>query len=214
MRIEIRKLLKASSKRDRALFCTPIVVALLLLGFFVENGGVMASAWRDPLAVMSERSPGGRGAGALYSTKPLSERLGTALASGPTERVLGLPRVRPDLPGILPPDATPLALGPEPAVLPVGVLPSGLTDGPGLQPFPDVFPPAPTVGGPIIVPPGLEPEIPTTPTVPTAPPSPPPPSVVPEPGTWLLNIIGVFAIGGAMRYRRRKQVGSFLPISR
>ena len=29
---------------------------------------------------------------------------------------------------------------------------------------------------------------------------------VPEPGTWLLMILGIGAVGGAMRYRRRKDV--------
>ena len=29
---------------------------------------------------------------------------------------------------------------------------------------------------------------------------------VPEPGVWLLMILGIGAVGGAMRYRRRKDV--------
>ena len=210
MRIAFRNWLKKWSKRDRLLFCTPIALSLLLLGLFVENGGVMASAWRDPLTVLSERSPGARGAGALYSTKPKSEHVRTALAGVPTERVLGLPRVRPELPGILPPEATPLALGPDAIPMAAGLLPSSLTDGPGVQPFPDFFPPSPSLGGPIIVTPGLEPEVPVTPNPPPTPPGPPPPSPVPEPTTWLLNILGVFAIGGVMRYRRWKQAETLL----
>ena len=37
------------------------------------------------------------------------------------------------------------------------------------------------------------------------------PGAIPEPETWLLNILGLFAIAGTMRYRRRKLRQAALP---
>jgi hypothetical protein len=39
------------------------------------------------------------------------------------------------------------------------------------------------------------------------------PGAVPEPETWLMNILGLFAVAGAMRYRRRKAGQSALPVN-
>jgi hypothetical protein len=184
MRIAFRNVMTAQTTRDRVLFCAPIAVALILLFLFVENRGVLASSWRDPMAMLNDRSPGERDAGALYNIK--HERL-QALAKRPEERVLGAARQRPELPGVLPAEAGPLDLVMADDPVPVGteVMDANL---PGIQIPPDV-PLASTSRGCCIG---------TFATL----------AGVPEPTTWLMNIIGLFAIGAALRRRNRKVLGA------
>lgn len=179
MRLALRNLFTGLTQRDRALFYAPIVVALVLLLLFAQNREVFASSWRHPLAMLADRSPGARDPGALYSIKP--QRL-KPVATAPQERVLGITRQRPEiiLPDLLPAE--------EPLNL---AMQNPLTiDTPGLGPLTEPFT---TPKGP--------PEIARTtpPTVRLATVSP-----VPEPTTWLLNILGLAAVGGAMRYRNRR----------
>lgn len=178
MRRALRNLFTGQTQRDRVLFYAPIVVAVVLLALFAQNREVFASSWRHPLAMLADRSPGARDPGALYSIKP--QRLKPAMTE-PRERVLGITRERPE---IVLPDMLPAA---EPLDLAMGPL---TVDTPGLGPLTE----------PITAPKG-PPEFTrgTPPTVQLAMLSP-----VPEPATWLFNILGLFAVGGALRYRNRK----------
>lgn len=187
MRMPFRSMLTTQSGRDRVLFCAPIVAALVLLALFVENGSLMASAWRSPLSVLSDRSPGLREAGALYSIKP--ERFKPVM-NVPQERVLGIARERPETLAVLLPEEAPpmnLMMDEEPVI-----------EGPSLVDF-DV----PRVNDTPEFRPTTSPGCCVRNRTFTA---------VPEPGTWLLNIVGLFAVGGAMRYRKRKIGGSLLPL--
>lgn len=193
MRIAFRKSSVSKKQMDRVLFAAPILVALILLFLFTQNQAVLASAWRNPMEVLSARSPGGRGAGALYNIKP--ERLASttrrtpALAVPPAERVLAVTRERvpPPFAGLLPTDAPPLDLMSPGAVFPAGFEPMDL-GAPPLASFASL-PEGP--GGPgCCIPPVTE--------------DAPPPSPVPEPTTWLMNIVGLFLVGGTLRYRNRQ----------
>jgi hypothetical protein len=213
----------------------PIGLVLLLIFLFANNVEVLASVWRDPLSVLAARSPGQRDAGALYNTK--HKRLGQSHAGPagvvPHERVLAATRMRPD--PVLPAELTvPLAdfFGDQPfatfgpAALPLtgsfgGSGPSGTAPKGTMPPFsvgsfaspmpsseslveddfPDDFPP---VGNPLIVSP------PDTNPPDDNPPGGNPPDLtasVPEPSTWLMNIVGLFAIAGVMRREKRRQRG-------
>lgn len=227
MRIAFRKSLKSQSLRNRVLFFAPILGALALLLLFTQNRAVLAAGLRSPLAMLSARSPGGRGAGALYNIKP--GRMAKAAAvkpalPGPHERVLAATHTRPVLPvaDALSPDISPtdLIMGPPavdspgftnfgvPSVTQPGGFvpasfssPSGCCAG-GVAPTPDPSPtptpdptPTPTETA---SPPGVDP------TPPVVVPTPPITSAVPEPATWAMNILGLFAIGGVLRRRNRK----------
>jgi hypothetical protein len=237
MRIFFRKSSITKAQRDRALFAAPIIVALILLSLFTQNKAVLASSWRSPVTMLAGRSPGGRGAGALYNTKPGYEMKAAYVrpgSPGPHERVLAAMRQRPMLPTVadaLAPAATPLdlAMG-TPASFGDGILP-GLgvpaVDTPGARPF---LPSSRSGGGGVIpaaepIPEPSETPDPTPTSTPTAPPTDtnlitppgsPPISPVPEPATWAMNIIGLFLIGSALRVRNRKYreagTGSALPL--
>jgi hypothetical protein len=171
-------------------------------GTVVETA--LAAAIADPASILSARSPGSRGAGALTQTKlkqtklrqtkPRYARSGVRRTPGPTERVLGQARTRPD--GALPlGDAADPILG-LPLAVPAGAF-SGLggdgtpATGPGTVAFGGV--PITGIGGGggggIVVPP-------TNPTQ-------PPVTAVPEPATWMMTILGFFAAGFGLRRRRR-----------
>lgn len=158
----------------------------------------------DPMAILSARSPGERGAGAMFNTKPPKQRL---LAKAPTkplipgERMLSTVRERapggwapptielPDQPFAfvpeLPVSGTPTALGPLPPGNPGGFNP------------PPVFPTGPNVPVPQ---PGVTPTPTPTPTPGIPTPEAPGPAV-PEPATWATMLVGFMVIGVAMRRR-------------
>jgi hypothetical protein len=193
MRISFRKSAISRTQRDRVLFIAPIIVAVILLFLFAQNKAVFASAWRSPLAVLADRSPGSRTAGALYNIKPdhlaKATRLSPPLAVPPAERVLAVTRERvPPFAGLLPAGATPLNLMDEGAPALAGLEPMDLGI-PGVAPF--SAPPPGSPPGPGCCIPQLDEE-------------PTPPAPVPEPTTWAMNIFGLFLIGGALRYRNRK----------
>lgn len=167
---------------------------------------MVSAVLADPLSILTSRSPGGRGAGALMSTKPLLSTLpngtgGIDTAGAPvvpTERVLPTVRDRP-------------AAGFEP-IVPAGPGAGGLggLGGPsgGIEPGGNGFVPFPGDGGGG----GIFPGGGTVPsggggggTVPGGdgtPPPPPPVSPIPEPASWVMMILGVFAIGAMLRRRR------------
>ena len=183
-----------------------MLVPLLVALFFVavaERGhpatgkagaaGIVA-ALEDPLSLFGDRSPGGRGAGALLSTKP--ERT-AALADGPEERVLSGVRDRDPGFGDIPPGlGDPVfGVGPEASV-------AGRTLPGDAPPSDDPFSGGP-LGGPSFAS--------SQPLLGQAPPgflSDPGVPAVPEPGTWAMMILGFFAVGLAVRRRARKQTGA------
>jgi hypothetical protein len=194
------------------LFFAPIVLALVLLTLFAQNVEVLAAAWRDPLSVLAARSPGQRDAGALYNIKHKRLALGhidpTTIV--PHERVLAATRMRPD--PLLPADVTegiPPALLPDEPVgnIQPGLLPTTSPVAPG--PFSSLAPlgstplfsvgrfsePTPTSNNtPGDNTPGGNPPGGNTPGVTPS---------VPEPATWLMNLAGLFAVGGMMRRGKR-----------
>ena len=153
----------------------------------------------DPLSIMAARSPGERGAGAMFNTKPPRQRQLAKVPPprGPRERVLTSVRDRApvgwvpvgDLPdpqlGFVPDvgqPITPLALGPQP---PAGFNPPPIfPTGPNLEQPPPVFPgPVPT--------PTPTPELPTP--------------AVPEPATWGMMLLGFALTGAAVRRGARSR---------
>lgn len=184
----------------RALWLLPLLAGLFFAAVVGDGnpaisksskGGGLMAALRDPLSLFSERSPGGRGPGALLSTKP---------GRTPHERVLSMVREH-ELPKItFPGMGDPLiAVAPE-SLAAASSTPSGnggesedpLIDPPSFGPllplsqpgYPTVFP------GPALVP---------------APPGDPVIAAVPEPATWAMLILGFFAVGAAVRRRLRGQ---------
>lgn len=153
----------------------------------------------DPLSIMTARSPGERGHGAMFATKSIKHAKPRQLASvpprGPRERVLGNVRDREPI-GIVPGGAlpvTPVGFVPD---LPFPVTPNALGPLPpggttGFNP-PPVFPTGPndTPGVPGVVP---------TPTPTPIIPAP----AVPEPATWAMMVVGFALTGLAVRRRKR-----------
>ena len=150
----------------------------------------------DPLSIMTARSPGERGHGAMFSVKQTKRprQLASVRPRTPRERVLSNVREREPIGGVptgdLPiapagfvPDLTPVtpdALGPT--------APGGGGDSFGPPP---VFPTGP--GGNI---PGVPGPTPTpTPTTPVP--------AVPEPATWAMMTLGFAITGLAVRRRKR-----------
>ena len=167
------------------------------------GGNAIAAALADPLSVFAARSPGGRAPGALTQTKP-SRAKGAGrpveLAEVfPRERVLSNIRTR------------------QPDAFAPADLPEALFVGPagGAVPGIDTITPSvPTGNGgvPIFTPGGIGPVVPggggggggtDEPPPVTPPPVTPPVTPVPEPTTWLMMIAGFFAVGHALRSRRR-----------
>jgi hypothetical protein len=164
------------------------------------------AALKDPLNLLGERSPGERGPRVLLSIK------------GPHERVLSTVRERgtPLPPAVLDsPDTTaaPEVFASIPVIPPEYDIPpqdqSGSPSSFGSAPFAPFFPGAPPNSS------GITPSAPGVPPGDTPPPgSPPPPSTtsdippvtitLPEPATWAMMILGLFAIGVAARRQMRK----------
>jgi hypothetical protein len=128
-----------------------LLVPLLAGLFFVAGRGdpaiskatkAVMVALADPLSLFAGRSPGGRGPGALLSTKP--DKKTAAAEIGPEERVLSQVRDRdPDFGGL--PALAGLndpAFAPDPGVdgLPGGGGPGSISDPPGLLPVTSAVP--------------------------------------------------------------------------
>ena len=183
----------------RLLLLVPVLLGLIFVAVTgsdhsaagVEHkGGMLLAALKDPVSLFGERSPGGRGAGALLSTKP---------GIAPHERVLSMVREHEPpnfvFPGV---DGPVTAVAPQSLASVSGGDPGDDTGAgdpggdpgffapfvPGSQPgYPGVF------AGPALVPPPSDPII----------------SAVPEPATWAMMILGFFAVGVAVRRRALKQ---------
>jgi len=174
----------------------------------------------DPLSILDARSPGARRADALRQTKPGHVRSLAAAAppGGPEERVLASSRERPPEPdlALAPPLLGPNSLaGPDAAPGGLPFLPAGAPPGAGPTPAaftPNDFGALPPPGG-LLLPPGQSPPGASPPG--GGPPgggppgggSPPgggPPGggPVPEPATWVMMIMALFAVGAALRRRK------------
>jgi hypothetical protein len=153
---------------------------------------MLREALRNPLAILSDRSPGERAAGALVQSKP-------HMQVAPTERVLSPVLERPAAP--IPVDLDNLPNRVQEVIQPSATSGPG-TPGGNIAPPPLPIPGVPGSSGGLIPPPpggggggGVLPP----------PPGPPPPPVitaVPEPATWIMMIVGVGLIGLQLRRRR------------
>ncbi|MBB3693415.1 PEPxxWA-CTERM sorting domain-containing protein [Sphingomonas sp. BK580] len=152
----------------------------------------------DPSAILGARSPGGRDAGAMFTTKPAKQRLASRprvpLPGAPSERVLSNVRERPSI-GWAPPyvelPETPLAFAPGVPVGDVPLTPAALgplPPGGGFTPSTPFIPGGGTGGGG-----GGGGDIVT------------PPPAVPEPATWATMILGFLMVGGALRRVARRR---------
>lgn len=158
-----------------------------------QGGALLQEMLRDPLAILSDRSPGERGLGALVQSKPHQ-----AGAGGPSERVLSPVLDRPANP-------IPVNLDNLPARA-LEVVDPGTSGIPGAPGNSIAAPPLPIPGLPGssggAIPPnagnggGISP--------PGPPPAPPPQVItpVPEPATWVMMIVGVALIGQQLRRRQ------------
>lgn len=172
------------------------------------------AALKDPLNLLDERSPGGRGPRMLLSIK------------GPHERVLSTVRERAPPLSIPPVAANPLVAAAPDAVASIPIAPPEFETLPQDQavtppPFAPFFPFAPldnpiVPGGtstpisPVGTPTPIIPVGTPTPIIPVGTPTPPetpgtPPTIIiPEPASWAIMILGLLAIGAAVRRRARK----------
>jgi uncharacterized membrane protein YgcG len=213
--------------KARAKFAAQTIAVLLLCTFLLMNGEqktAIAKALRDPMSILAGRSPGARGEAALRQTKLKPAK---AAAAPALKAVLGKDQViapealapadpdifaqNGDLLAIADPfalathdgahfDATP---GDAPLRLArvggfVQVVPGGATigggGGTGGGGSGGGGKGGETIGG------GDDCGTGQTCTTPTGEPTPPPMLIsVPEPGTWLLIILGFFSLGGLLR---------------
>lgn len=183
------------------LIFTAVLCNIMLRG---ENARAVVTTLRNPMSVFAARSPGVRLDGALYQTKPkvaaASRKRDRPIALLPHERVLSNVRSRPSPPPAAFADAPPLALLGEPGLMtgvPIGgpqgggspafdVPPFGFGDTPGFTAGPGNPPGNETPGGGG---PG---------------PGSGPGSAVPELGTWLMMIVGLGAVGQAVRGQKAR----------
>lgn len=159
----------------------------------------------DPGAFFAARSPGQRGAMPFATTKPAYARPHAPAASKPD-------------PGLSPPDSE-ASLDPPVTIPDIALDPSPFLAGPsgfqvaapidsftypGERFFP-VFAPVPGPRDGSTSPLPLPPSVPVP--VPPPPPGQDPQATVPEPGTWLMMIVGFLATGSVLR-RRQARVAS------
>ena len=156
-----------------------------------QGGALLQEVLRDPLAILSDRSPGERRSGTLTQSKP-------HLAAGPSERVLSPVLDRPANP-------IPVNLDNLPARA-LEVIDPGTSAIPGAPGNSIAAPPLPIPGLPGssggVIPPNAGNG---GGTIPPAPPPAPPLQVVspvPEPATWIMMIVGVALIGQQLRRRQ------------
>jgi hypothetical protein len=154
----------------------------------VGGAGGLVAALKDPLSLFADRSPGERGAGALFNTKPDKPEERVLSSEREREPPLGAASVPPDPAFSFAPDALANAL-PQERVL------GGERDGPFI-PLGNFYDPDITPGRFTALPPGGPGGggIPIEPGIPTG---------VPEPATWAMLILGFFGIGMAARRRAR-----------
>lgn len=158
-----------------------------------QGGALMQGLLRDPLAILSDRSPGARQPGVLVQSKP-------HMAIQPSERVLSPVRERPASP--IPANLDNLDDRAKEVINPGSPLAAG---GPGSS-IPAPFdPPAGSPGfSGGIIPPGTGGGGSNGGGGNPPPPGPPPPPIVtpvPEPATWIMMIVGVGLIGIQLRRR-------------
>lgn len=177
--------------------CASIVDSVAVGG---QGRAALTQIVKDPAAMFEGRSPGERGAGAMYNTKH------KAVAT-PSERTLANVPVEPAGLPVVGDAADPVAtaLFAQPDTPPAdSVAPEGSAPMPAWFTPPPVFSPIgrvdPIGGGEPSNPGGSE-NPGTTPVNPVDPNTPPP--AVPEPATWLTLIVGLFSVGAALRYQRR-----------
>ncbi len=198
------------SQTDRKWMATSLIVPVLagvLCASIVDSVAVggqgraaLTQIVKDPAAMFEGRSPGERGAGAMYQTK--HKAVGT-----PTERTLANVPVEPAQDMGLPvvgdaADPVATALFAQPDAPPADVIPlADVVDTP-----PSFSVPQPGIGpifgggsGDSGNPGGETPVEPGTPGDNGTPPPPP----VPEPATWLTLMTGLFTAGAVLRYQRR-----------
>lgn len=174
------------------------LVALIGVGAW-SNGSIdsraIAALLKDPLSIFAGRSPGEREPGALTQSKPDRGPGMQVPHIVPKERVLSTVRSRPAAPLATATDSLPGAIGDAGEPIDEGTLITSEIDDPAItggggEPF---FVP-PTANGP-----GLYPiDNPGTGGGAVDPPT----SPVPEPETWLMMIVGLCTIGGALRRAR------------
>ena len=172
-----------------------------------QMAGAVAAAIADPAALLDQRSPGTRGAGALTQTK--QRRLASRTGNGhgpfvPVERVLAGERRRPsegtNIPGFVPAGGveTPLPGDAPPPVDDAFLPPAGVTGGGGGGSSVPVVPIIGGSGGGSGIGGGGGGGGPSpTPT--------PEPSPVPEPATWVLTLTGFAALAATLRRRPRSR---------
>ena len=186
-------------KRGHAILSAPVLAVLIALPISESSLAGVADALRDPASIFGQRSPGGRGSGAMFQTKPDRAASGTREESpGPSERVLSNVRERVPPAGgggpgeaVSPSIAVPLETPGFVNSVPGGA-PSGGSSSGGVGPIPGVSGPELPLpgGGSFLLP------VPPSNSLPII-------SAVPEPETWQTMILGVFAIGLALRRRGR-----------
>jgi hypothetical protein len=150
--------------------------------------------------VPADGAPKQRALGKIFDFPPED---GLAFTAGAPTDLLGLGT---------PPSISDLADFPAITATPASGVPSFSGTGPGAPPV-GVIGGNPGGGGPAVPAPGApdgpQPEPPVvTPTPPAGPgiPTPPVTSPVPEPGTWMLMLVGFIACGGALRRRGAMRV--------
>ena len=209
---------RRGARRKRVLLLASLVATLFVAMVGQNREAIskvsremLVAALQDPLSLFSDRSPGERGLGALLSTKS---------KAGPHERVLSTVRDREPSPDLPPGANTPIfptappALQSNSAPPPADQFAGPPAFGPPFSNYPFLYP-GPPPGGipPEGTPPGGTPPGGTppggtppggTPPGGTPPGGPPetPPIPIPEPASLPTMILGLIAIGVAMRTRR------------
>lgn len=215
--------------RTQAMLVSPVAaglfVAVVATPLVIGEGGraAFAAAVKDPLSLLTQRSPGERAPGAMHSTKGPRARVAGPIKAGPvTPRERVLPAIRERAPEVptpasaaapeagLPVVEAPIQVAeapPAPFLAPPFFGPNVLIPGAGPNPGPGPGPgpgPQPDPGpGPG---PGPEPDPGPGPGPGPGPDPEVPPvvPVVPEPATWAMLLAGFFATGAALRRRARQ----------